>query len=240
MTPGALLELSDFHGFTTEPYRFDTNHTAVTSSCTDSNHHGASPAQLRDKMEPPHCHISFSPNFKLSRVLNYRQSDLQEALIRHPWKFAEELTLWGPQLFIFRSKSGELLEIDSFPPRYIYLGSWETIRFGEKKLGTVGDALISYIVIIWVCICVCLCIVDILLLSLYIYGGLWLYIWYSCHYIDIIVLNISNMFFRAFLVVNLWRMHMWGWRWNPYSCTSFTHSLDDWSPQDGFMCTREI
>ena len=123
MTPGALLELSDFHGFTTEPDRFDTNHTAVISSCTDFSHHGASPVQLRDKTEPPRCHLSFSPNFKLSRVLNHRQSDLQEALVRHPWKFAKELTLWGPQLFIFRNKSGELLEMTLFLPPYTYLGS---------------------------------------------------------------------------------------------------------------------
>jgi len=38
VTPGALLELNDFHGFTTEPDRFDTNHTAVTSFYTDSSH----------------------------------------------------------------------------------------------------------------------------------------------------------------------------------------------------------
>jgi hypothetical protein len=122
VTPGALLELSDFHGITMEPDRFDTNHIAVTSSCTDSSHYGASLAQLKDKTEPPRCHLCFSPNFKLSHALNHRQSDLQETLVRHLWKFAG-INLVGPQLFIFRNKSGELLEMDSFLSSYKYLGS---------------------------------------------------------------------------------------------------------------------
>ena len=51
------------------------------------------------------------------------------------------IILVGPQLLIFWSKNRELLEIDSFLPSHIYLGSWQTINFGKKILGTLGDAL---------------------------------------------------------------------------------------------------
>ena len=47
---------------------------------------------------------------------------------------SREIILVGPQHLIFGSKNRELLEIDSFLPPYIYLGSWQTINFGEKIL----------------------------------------------------------------------------------------------------------
>ena len=54
---------------------------------------------------------------------------------------SREIILVGPQHLIFGSKNRELLEIDSFLPPYTYLGSWQTTRFGENILGTIGDAL---------------------------------------------------------------------------------------------------
>jgi len=41
----------------------------------------------------------------------------------------------------FWSKNKELLEMDSFLPSHTYLGSWQTISFEKKILGTLGDAL---------------------------------------------------------------------------------------------------
>ena len=55
------------------------------------------------------------------------------------------MSLWnyfcGANFSIFRSKYGELLEMYSFLHPYTYLESWQTINFGKKKLGTIGDAL---------------------------------------------------------------------------------------------------
>ena len=42
---------------------------------------------------------------------------------------------------VFGSKNKELLEINFFLPSHIYLRSWQIIKFGEKKLGIIGDAL---------------------------------------------------------------------------------------------------
>ena len=54
---------------------------------------------------------------------------------------SREIILVGPQLLIFGSKNRKLLEIDSFLPSHIYLGSWQTTSFGKKIFGTLGDAL---------------------------------------------------------------------------------------------------
>ena len=54
---------------------------AATSSRMDSGLQGASPAQVRGKMEPSRHPLSFPSNSKTSRALNHRQSDLQEAPI---------------------------------------------------------------------------------------------------------------------------------------------------------------
>jgi len=51
-----------------------------------------------------------------------------------------QLLIFLEQLLIFRSKNGELLEINSFLPHHAYLGSWQTTSFGKKILGTLGDA----------------------------------------------------------------------------------------------------
>ena len=45
---------------------------ATISSRTDSGRHGASPAQVRGKTEPPHRPLSFPPNSKPSRAINHR------------------------------------------------------------------------------------------------------------------------------------------------------------------------
>jgi hypothetical protein len=45
--------------------------------------------------------------------------------------FSREIILVGPQLLIFWSKNGELLEMNSFFPPHAYLGSWQTSF--EKK-----------------------------------------------------------------------------------------------------------
>ena len=97
------------------------------------------------KTEPSCCPLSFLPNSKTSRALNHWQSNLQEAPVCQPcppaMKISRGIILVGPQLLIFWSKNRELLEIDSFLPSHIYLGSWQTINFGKKIFGTVGDAL---------------------------------------------------------------------------------------------------
>jgi len=49
--------------------------------------------------------------------------------------------LWAHIFSYLGSKNGELLELVSFLPSHTYLGSWQTTRFGEKKLETIGDAL---------------------------------------------------------------------------------------------------
>ena len=54
---------------------------------------------------------------------------------------SREIILVGPQLFIFGSKNGKLMEMESFLPSHTYLGSWQTISFEKKILGTLGDAL---------------------------------------------------------------------------------------------------
>ena len=56
---------------------------------------------------------------------------------------SREIILVGPQLLIFGSKNRELLEIDSFLPSHIYLGSWQITTCREKIIGTLGDALSS-------------------------------------------------------------------------------------------------
>ena len=100
---------------------------AATSSRTDSRRHGVSPAQVRGKMEPSRRPLSFPPNFKTSRALNHRQSDLQGAPICQAcpsaMEVSREIILVGPQFLIFWSKNRKLLEIDSFLPPYTYLGS---------------------------------------------------------------------------------------------------------------------
>ena len=103
---------------------------------TDSGHHGASPAQVRGKTEPPHHPLSFSPNSKPSRALNRRQSKLQEAPVRQPYpptmKISRGINLVRPQLLYFGSNNRELLEVDFFLPPYIYLGRWQITSFGKK------------------------------------------------------------------------------------------------------------
>jgi len=54
----------------------------ATSFGNDSGRYGASPVQIRDKIELPRCPLCFLPNFKPFRALNYRQSDLQETIVR--------------------------------------------------------------------------------------------------------------------------------------------------------------
>jgi len=70
----------------------------------------ASPTQVRDKTETPRRPLSFSPNFKSSRALNHRQSDLQEAPACQPCPPAMEISrgiiFVGPQLLIFGVKIG--------------------------------------------------------------------------------------------------------------------------------------
>ena len=48
----------------------------------------------------------------------------------------------GPIFYFLGYIWGTLGDTFIFPP-HIYLGSWQTINFGEKKLGTIGVALIS-------------------------------------------------------------------------------------------------
>jgi len=97
---------------------------AATSFRTDSSRHGTLQAQVRGKMEPSHHSLSFPPNFKPSRALNHRQSDLQEASVCQPCPPAMEVSCGiifvGPHL-------------------HTYLESWQTTTFGEKILGTLGD-----------------------------------------------------------------------------------------------------
>ena len=47
----------------------------------------------------------------------------------------------GLTFHFFMSKNRELLEMEFFLSLHIYLGSWQITSFGEKKLGTLGDAL---------------------------------------------------------------------------------------------------
>jgi hypothetical protein len=54
------------------------------------------------------------------------------------------IILMGPQLLIFRIKNRKLLETNSFLPSHTYLGSWQTISFGEKILETLEDALTQH------------------------------------------------------------------------------------------------
>ena len=56
-----------------------------------------------------------------------------------------EIIVVGPQLLIFEDKNRKLLEMDSFLPSHTYLGSCQTIKFEEKILGTLGDALSNLI-----------------------------------------------------------------------------------------------
>jgi len=65
---------------------------AATSFRTDSDRHGASPAQVRGKTESSRRPLSFPPNFKPSRALNHRQSDLQEAPVCQPCPPAMEVS----------------------------------------------------------------------------------------------------------------------------------------------------
>ena len=58
---------------------------------------------------------------------------------------SREIIVVGPQLLIFEDKNRKLLEMDSFLPSHTYLGSCQTIKFEEKILGTLGDALIESI-----------------------------------------------------------------------------------------------
>ena len=78
---------------------------AATSSCTDFNCHGASPAQVRGKTESSRRPLSFPPNSKTSCALNHQQSNLQEAPVCQPCPPAMEVSrgiiLVGPQLLIF-------------------------------------------------------------------------------------------------------------------------------------------
>ena len=111
----------------------------------DSGHHGASPVQVRGKTEPSHRPLSFPPNFKTSRALNHRQSDLQEALVCQPCPPAMEVSceiiLVVPPLLIFRNKNEELLEIDSFFASLYLFRELANNKFWEKILETLGDAL---------------------------------------------------------------------------------------------------
>ena len=44
--------------------------------------------------------------------------------------------------FLFLGNTNlKLLEMEFILPPYTYLGSWQTTRFGENILGTIGDAL---------------------------------------------------------------------------------------------------
>jgi len=58
---------------------------------------------------------------------------------------SREIIVVGPQLLIFEDKNRKLLEMDSFLPSHTYLGSCQTIKFEEKILGTLGDALSNLI-----------------------------------------------------------------------------------------------
>ena len=58
---------------------------------------------------------------------------------------SREIIVVGPQLLVFEDKNRKLLEIDSFLPSHTYLESCQTIKFEEKILGTLGDALSNLI-----------------------------------------------------------------------------------------------
>ena len=117
----------------------------ATSFRTDSSRHGASPAQVRGKTQPSHRSLSFLKNFKPSRALNHRQSDLQEASVCQPCPPAMEVSrgiiLVGPQFLIFWRKIGNYWRWTLFFAFSYYLRSWQSITFGKKILETFGDAL---------------------------------------------------------------------------------------------------
>lgn len=58
---------------------------------------------------------------------------------------SREIIVVGPQLLIFEDKNRKLLEMDSFLPSHTYLESCQTIKFEEKILATLGDALSNLI-----------------------------------------------------------------------------------------------
>ena len=107
-----FILLQQFLGFFSNFLGRTPGHGTGGPGCTSAtaSRHGVSPALVRGKTEPSHHSLSFPPNFKPSRALNHRQSDLQEASVCQPCPSAMEVSrgiiFVGPQLLIFGRKIG--------------------------------------------------------------------------------------------------------------------------------------